>query len=223
MSRATDIRALCEEIYGKLATGFHRTSKEGLAGLISGRIFTPGGGDLYGKGAYLTQELSSQRSSNMIHAYGPYIIKFKVNLNGMLIFDKHIAETVYGPHNSTVQNQLVNVFRLDSGMIARMGLHELDNTKLNTADNAVVAVRRAKSWLEKHTKGLLFTGRNDGRVIVAYDTRSLIPMAYAHSSGMGLMFGRELKWQKVNNLRQIIHAREQEVSGYQYGTKQTTY
>lgn len=177
MTRATELQLLVEEVYGKLAVVYHRTSDQAVRSFQSGGMFKAGSGAMYGKGIYATYDLDSQLRPEMINTYGPYIIKAKVNLEKFLILDPEIARRVY-PTSPTIEGQLRNVFR--SSMTVEQlagGTQHSDRYSSNLA-NAIT--RRNMAWVRSNTRGIVFTGRRDGKVLLAYDPRSVMPMSAAY-------------------------------------------
>lgn len=223
MSRARNISSLFEEIYGKLAVGYHRSKIENLDGLIRNPFASRIGGD-YGPGLYLTYDLKSQMTPYMIDAFGTLLIKYKVNLHGMLIFEKDIASRVYGPHGITIREQLKNLFGIDEHH-PRFPLKFLAPEKLDAVLNSTTNSRFTNTskmagafywnqvpsnWAEKNTRGMVYkeTGNtastdthrgSEGNQILVYDQRSAVPMAYAISDSLN----RPLNWIPINSLQHI--------------------
>lgn len=217
MSRAVIIQSLFEEIYGKLAIGYHRTSDHGVDELAKMAIqFKPGRGASYGPAAYMTYDLSSQLNSEMIREYGPHLIKFKVNLDKFLIFDQDIAQRVYGFTVKTIYDQLLYVFRLNEHMLKSIlaGFNPkykdriLYGNERFSSDNAsdFYTYANTSPWFKNNVRGMVFTGRIDGRVIAAYDTSALVPIAYTRSEEPG---GGDIRWKPVHNLMQLRLVKEQ--------------
>jgi hypothetical protein len=195
MSRAIQIHALFEEIYGKIAIGYHRTSEQGMKVFTSGGRFHYGFGQAYGPGVYLTYDLKSQLTDQM-KVYGEYIIKAKVNLDNFLIFDPEVARKVY-PSSPTVGEQLVNVFRIPRDRITKIFGQEVishltPSREYYSSRDAQYFINNFSRWVTGNTKGLVFTGATDGKVIVAYHDRSVIPLAYAYvpTSSSKIVFQR---------------------------------
>lgn len=192
MSRALTIQSLFEEIYGKLAIVYHRTNEAGMQALIKGQPFRIGGGvgAMYGPGVYATYDLKSQLNDRMSRLYGNYVVKSKVNLEKFLIFDRDVARRVY-PNSPTIEEQLVRVFRERRPLKQFISStedfdpifnHDFDFDSYFTSDIAHAFVRKSVSWLVRNTRGIVFTGRHDGRVVVAYDHRAMLPIAIAEST-----------------------------------------
>lgn len=188
MTRATELQSMVEEIYGKLAVVYHRAHEEGMKALSTGSPFKVGGGRgaAYGVGTYSTYDLESQLKPQMYHTYGRYIIKAKVNLNGFLIFDKDVLSKVY-PSIRTVHEQLRKVFRLPERVIDDLDLAEPDHIPFRfesgnryTSDTARYVYNALNEKVNRYFRGMVFTGRHDGRVVVIYDYKSVTPMSYAN-------------------------------------------
>lgn len=135
---------LTEDVYGKLATVFHRTPKlqnvKGIAknGFDINLMGTTSSGRVQkgarGKGIYATFTLPSQfkkqNTGRPMRIYGDFIIKCLVNLDSFIIFDKEMAEKVHG-NNWQIKDQLRHV--LGSNWIKIPGLKEFaDKTFLKS-------------------------------------------------------------------------------------------
>lgn len=129
---------ITEDVYGKLATVFHRTPKLENVKNIAKNGFDL---DLWGKsggrtidgsrtkgprgeGIYATFTLPSQfknRVRTNMSIYGNFIIKCLVNLDSFIVFDKEMAQKVHGT-NWQIKDQLEHV--LGSNWIKIPGLKE---------------------------------------------------------------------------------------------------
>ena len=97
---------LKEDVFGNLATVFHRTHDLENIPSILYNGFDPGQGDMYGKGLYTVYDLNVQ-NDYANDSYGDYIIKFKVNIgNYFLILDYDIAKKVFG-EKYTLKDQFI--------------------------------------------------------------------------------------------------------------------
>lgn len=180
-----------EKIYGLLGFAYHRTDEIGLKAILNNK-FLPGGGDAYGRGAYLTYELESQLRSNMVNNYGEYIVKFKVNLDKVLIFDKNIQKIVYGKEMKIIDQ--ISYFKLGKYFDNKIKDYFFDyNTKF-TSVGARDFYDKFK-FIPKILNGLLFTGKNDGLVLVMYNTNNMHPISYCFSDENKLN-EKDLEWNK---------------------------
>ena len=185
---------LSEKIFGLLGFAYHRTREGGLKNILNNK-FLPGGGDMYGKGAYLTYELESQLNSNMVNNYGEYIVKFKVNLDKVLIFDKNIQKIVYGKELS-LWEQLIR-FRVDNKFRDKEVMDIYENKLSNVDYSSKVAFQFYDQYkfITKILNGILFTGKSDGLVLVMYNTNNMYPISYCFSD-MYKLNEKDLEWNK---------------------------
>ena len=203
-----------EEIYGKLAVGYHRTNSQGMQALSQGQPFKLNdynNGDFFGKGVYLQYHLKDQAHPSMQYA-GDYLIKAKVNLEKFLIFEKEVYRKVY-PGIMGVGDQLERVFRFprhlwdryfSPDLIERIKKQDSPDFNLPTSVGlAELFTRNSKAfdWVRRNTRGLVYSGDSqEGRAIVAFNPRSVIPMGYAHSkpgvSTSGLIFKKVTDYSK---------------------------
>ena len=164
---------LLEEVYGAQATVYHGTKadpQELISAILRDELRPgEGAGSMYGKGLYTVYNLTGTQTE--MGDYGAHVIKLKVNLYGYIIFDPDVALKVYkAPLSIVEQSQELG---LDEEIIEK--LRKLKVAKSNyTSDKAEVASR----FLKGRVKGLIFTGRNDGRVAVVYDPMTAVPMAW---------------------------------------------
>jgi hypothetical protein len=172
---------LLEEVYGAQATVYHgtKTDPNFLIGTLLKNKFRPGegAGSMYGKGLYTVYDFLGTKTSKGV--YGDYVIKFKVNLYGYIIFDPDVALKVYKKpltpaeqaeevgYSDTVINALSNVSLPRSGVF--------------TSESALSVYKS----IQHYVKGLVFTGENDGRVAVVYDPTTAVPMAWKQVTKKG--------------------------------------
>ena len=164
---------LLEEVYGAQATVYHgtKTDPQILISAILRDEFRPGKGDgsMYGKGLYTVYDPEGTRT--MSGKYGDWVIKFKVNLYGYIIFDPDIALKVYKkPLSVFEQAQMLGY--------SENVLNELEFVNIENEEFTSQSALRVYRNLQYDVKGLVFTGRNDGRVVVIYDPTTAVPMAW---------------------------------------------
>lgn len=191
---------LLEEVYGSQATVYHGTNTDAqvLISAILDNDFQAGSGSggLYGKGLYTVYE--PEGSSTMRGGYGPWIIKFKVNLYGYIIFDPDIALKVYGSALTPAEQAQ----KLRYSSITIRSLKGLSKESLSAHFTADAALNVFES-IQSEVKGLVFTGRNDGRVAVIYDPTTVIPVAWKKLGGEFKQVGEtwdyvKEKWQTAD-------------------------
>jgi len=164
---------LLEEVYGAQAVVYHGTKADPLV-LIDALLkdkFTPGvgSGAMYGKGLYTVYDLAGTKTEK--GDYGPHIIKLKVNLYGYIIFDPDVALRVY-KRPLTPAEQAEEVGYSESVVEALRGMRASNS---GFTSEAALGVHES---LQHEVKGLVFTGRSDGRVVVVYDPTTAVPMAW---------------------------------------------
>lgn len=149
---------------------------------VSGINANPG---MYGPPAiYNTYELSSQFSGKMYH-YGCTIVKSFLKLNHVLILDARYAEKIYG--TLARPSEQLKYFKSTSLGPKEMLLADqayaasLKDPNYLTSEFAdpLTNSKPFKKEVEKGTiKGIVFTGSNDGQVLVAYDQDILVPISW---------------------------------------------
>ena len=173
-SRITHKSLLLEEIYGAQAIVYHGTKADPIAlidALLEDKFRAgEGDGDYYGKGLYTVYHHEGTRTEAGF--YGDHVIKMKVNLYGYIIFDPFVASTVYG-EMLTPAEQAEEVGYSESVVEALKRVKQSKGDKF-TSDQAL----RVHKSLKNEVKGLVFTGRRDGRVVVVYDPTTAVPMAW---------------------------------------------
>ena len=164
-----------EKIYGNLATVFHRTSYSNLINAIYTNGFKPRSGSMYGKGFYSTYDLASQERNNMANTYGKLVIKFSVSIENFFIFD--YSEFIKSPNYRKLKSTEEKFIQ---DQIKHFGIEVKENYRnRNTKYSSSTALWLYKnSDLNYKTQGVIFTGSRDGKVLVAYETKIIIPLAY---------------------------------------------
>ena len=175
---------LLEEVYGAQAVVYHGTSSDPqeLISAILNDEFRPGegAGSMYGKGLYTVYD--PEGAKTMTGGYGDSIIKLKVNLYGYIIFDQDIAMKVY-KRWITPSSQARKLGYSSTAIKALEKLH------FSRYEYTSTAAYEAYESLQSEVKGLVFTGRNDGRVVVVYDPTTIVPIAWKSIGG---------EWQKAD-------------------------
>jgi len=173
---------LKEEVYGAQAVVYHGTRSNDPAKLFrsfSGddpdNEFRPGkgAGATYGMGLYCVYDLKGTQTA--WGRYGQTVLKMLVNLNQYIIFDADVAAKVYGrplpPSEQALQ------CGLDRDIVKK--LREIENKPFEVSSDIA---RPAADFLRGRCKGIVFTGRQDGKVVVIYDPSTVVPMGMTAAS-----------------------------------------
>jgi hypothetical protein len=183
--------ALLEEVYGVNVVAYHRTKSEDIISGIIDKGFIPGYGMMYGQGFYATYDLDSQLKPDMKESYGDIILKVFIKAYKFLIFDYEIAKKLY-KNKYTIIDQLKQMNLLK--YVRDIKTIERYSTTLETieysSDIALKVYENEKSIISS-INGIIFIGRKDGKVIVAYEPNAIIPMAFSEDNGKS--------WIKINN------------------------
>jgi hypothetical protein len=170
------IQKYSEAIYGNMATVYHRTSCSNLINAVYTEGFKPGEGDMYGKGFYATYDLESQEHRGMSDAYGPIVIKFAVPTEHFFFFDweefskTQLAKKLRSSREDFIYAQ-ANHFNISLTHIVVQ-----DHETNYSSDMALAFIKETD--IQRKVKGIIFTGRRDGYVLVAYDTKLLMPLSF---------------------------------------------
>jgi hypothetical protein len=167
-----------------MATVFHRTSVSDLVNKVYTEGFKPGFGAFYGKGFYATYELESQQRDKM-KKYGGIIVKFAVPIENFFIFD--YGEFVKSPNfqklgRPSIENFLqVQVKHFNIQGLEKRYFSRIKNTTY-TSKLALLYYQNIPNFT-KLCQGTIFSGEQDGHVLVAYDTQIIMPLSYSTNNG----------------------------------------
>jgi hypothetical protein len=159
---------ILEKIYGNTGWVYHRTKTNPESSDILKKGIVPGVNNsaMYGTGLYATYDLQDQLSSTMKRNYGEYILKGKINLDNFVILDKEIYD-ISG--NKEDFKDYLKKFNVGLGEISQY-----------TSD---IAAEKWHNWKKRKYNGIIFTGRNDGRVAVIWNRRNFVPSSYSEDDG----------------------------------------
>ena len=187
---------LNEIIYGNKATVYHRTKLKVLKSIIANGFYS-GIHGAYGKGIYANYELENALQDRNIKNYGDILIKSIANIYGCLIFDTPIAKLIYNTTSLASQAKILNLTN-DYEL-----LKHIDDMKTASDQKAKEYLLNAKQL--SHINGLVYTNKTDGKCCVFYDTRNIIPVAYAHVDiNNAIAFASNPKWIKINSYKDIL-------------------
>lgn len=168
-----------EKIYGNYAVVYHRTRIANIANSIYTEGFKPGDGAMYGKGFYATYELKSQQKRDMKKQYGSIILKAAVPINKFVFFDWDVfTKTPHAKSLGANENNFIQLQCEQLGVRPHSSKFTWPTDAASrdyTSDTALYVLKRTN--LRYCAAGIVFTGRRDGHVLVAYQTDIVIPLA----------------------------------------------
>jgi hypothetical protein len=163
---------------------YHRTrlTEKNIKSLNNG--FMPGDGQAYGRGLYSTYDLNSQLRPNM-SLYGKIIVEFSISkfdkilvLNAdeckkiygrVLSFDEQMKRMLKGNYVKFIKNinsSLIRKFIPNNGITGPIasGISDIQQFQLEV-------------------DGMIFSGSNDGKVLVLFETNLANPLRYTTDDG----------------------------------------
>jgi len=162
---------LVEKIVGNTGWVYHRTQDNPEESDIVTQGIKPSINQsaMYGRGLYCCYDLDQQLKPEM-EKYGDYILKGKIDLNGFATLD----EDIY---------QLANPKGNFSSHLRKIGT-DIENVKDETPYTSSIAQNIWKECKQNGYNGIIFTGRNDGKVAVIWNRRNFIPYQYSKDNGV---------------------------------------
>jgi hypothetical protein len=165
---------LNEEVFGKMAFVYHgsQTSPENFVKMLVNDDFKPGlgAGAAYGKGLYTVYDLKGTPTA--MGSYGEYIYKLAVNFDGFISFDPEATLKIYG--SALTPAEQARTLGFGRKMVEK--LEEVVPGRLPAFTSDVASV--ASKFLAGAVKGIIFTGRGDGKVAVIFDASVVVPTSY---------------------------------------------
>jgi len=176
--------SLDEDIKAGTFTAYHRTQIDDPKKFNLGFKTGGGAGAMYGPGIYLTYELKDQLKDGM-KAYGPTIVEYEIkNNNKFLIFDKDQAKKVFGSDISLI-GQLKKILSGNFLKFYKDNKEEIDKlnslfrgNKYDYSSEIAYPISKIPN-IEKYVDGMIFTGRQDARVLALYNTNIGNPIRYS--------------------------------------------
>ena len=182
------------DLNGSTVTVYHRTRDVSTPEAVCSVGFLAGPHGLYGSGIYSTYDLRSSYQSGNMRAYGGYVIKGQVDLNGFVIFDYPVAKEVYGS-NYSLADQIKSIIGID----AIIDPSTDDETKQNhwqqiegwseDLEKEYYSSHIAQPFTSRYNldktgvKGIVYTGENDGKCVLTYRDLHVIPIEFAFIDG----------------------------------------
>jgi hypothetical protein len=170
------------EVFGAEAVVYHgsHSPPEEFLDSLKNNSFKPGSGSggLYGKGLYTIHDLSEGRTAGEESRYGDYVYKLKANLYGFISFDPDITEKIYG--KKLQPSEQYKLFGVDDQILK--SLRKLENMyDINKQYFSSVLALKASHFLRGRVKGIIYTGKQDGRCALFYDAETVVPLGWNDS------------------------------------------
>ena len=182
----------------KSLTVFHRT-KDTNIDLIGRDGYRAGVGAAWGPGIYTCYDLISTTKNNPYNdgagksgVYGPIIIENKItSLKNFLIFNYDVAKKVYGKENFKLEDQLQSIlpqkiyekFKQVISEASQICDNLYKKSPMNKYTTDAVGRIHIIPEIRHYLRGMIFTGSNDGKVLLNYDRENLIPINYSKDNG----------------------------------------
>ena len=194
---------LLEDIGAGSSIVYHRTKPTNIKSIFEKGFIYPERSihwDWYGKGVYVTYDLESQNTIPMAKSYGNYIIKCQVvDYNKVLILDYNEAKKIYKSkylfsdqirYFINNKNKLIDIFGNDYVNVIKQIDEEISKVEY-TAD---IAKKLYDDYhIDVFINGMIFTGRNDGKVLVSYKPQNIKPLAFVKADKK-ISNLNDLKW-----------------------------
>jgi len=191
------MRKLNEKIYGNQAVVYHCTKSENLPDVIYHREFSPAKrGNMYGDGMYcvydddtLGMNFEKGKSGKLsgLH-YGDYVVKLSVKMDDFLILDYEpfTKNPLYRKlNNPSKEDFIVSQIEYFGIQLDKGSAFEDDFDKYIIGLGKKEFSANLAQFLASYTdvsfgkvNGMVFSGWNDGRVLICYNTRVAVPLAY---------------------------------------------
>jgi hypothetical protein len=179
-------------------------------------------GNMYGRGIYTTTDLESSIENARRGAYGKIIVKAQlISYDNYLIWDKDIAERVYGDKWNIVDqlNSIVPANVLEKAKNTPQGNTDLysfiTEYREYTSNNALAVYHNAGrsdgESIYDYIEGFVFKGSNDGNVAVIKNVKNLIPVYFSNNYGS--------TWEQGYNEKTLKHTLGDFDADYLYGKK----
>ena len=177
---------LNETIYGENAIVYHRTRIDDLANKLYTNGWQLGIGDKHGVGFYATYDLESQVKDGMANKYGDIIAKFSCPTTDFFFFDwpefkkTALCKKLKCTEDDFIFKQLDHFdLQYDINKIYELISSTTDGYTGGIALHFVKYIRQ----FQGHVRGIIFTNKMDGKVLVSYDIKRMIPIGYSTDYG----------------------------------------
>ena len=198
----SQLKKLNEDITASRMIVYHRTGKSGFnpSKNIADIGYNIGKGNAYGYGVYTTYDLESQLNDKMRNTYGDIIIESKIlDMSKFLIFNYDIAKKIY-------KSRYQFGYQLKQILGKKEWLNYKNNDTIkdihNTLDEGIIKYtsdlahnfsKLFRDSILRKLNGIIFTGQNDGNVLVVYNRKNIEPLRYSEDDGQ--------TWTNVRNVK----------------------
>ena len=201
---------LYETISGNKIIGYHRTKKVASIKNMAYSYFEPGAGQMYGPGFYATRDLESQ-STPYMKRYGEYIVRVEFEISNYLDMEgdwkKQLEDNklldLEMPLKSKMYKNLRDLLNpIDKSFDDPQLQKKYENNRhaIESGYTSVIAQYVLKGigfdTLSKYFKGIMYTGRADGKCVVAWDINTCTILDYADNDHW-IHFPDKMIWKSV--------------------------
>jgi hypothetical protein len=205
----SQLNKLNEDITAGRMIVYHRTGKKGFnpSKNIANVGYIVSDGAHYGYGVYTTYDLESQMGDNMKNNYGNIIIESQIiDTSKFLIFNYDIAKKIYKSRYRFI-DQLKQILGKkewlkykDNSIIKNIDYRLEQENIVYTSNIALDFYGSFKDSILQKLNGMIFTGGNDGNVLVSYNRRNIEPLRYSEDNGK--------TWTNIRNVKTYQRIKE---------------
>ena len=199
----SQLKKLNEDITASRMIVYHRTGKKtgfNPSKNIADIGYNIGKGNAYGYGVYTTYDLESQLNDNMKMSYGDIIIESQIlDISKFIIFNYDIAKKIYKSRYQ-FRDQLEQILGKKEWLNYKNNDTIKDIHNILDEGNIKYTSKLAQDFynsfrdsIVKKLNGMIFTGGNDGNVLVVYNRRNIEPFRYSEDDGQ--------TWTNVRNVK----------------------
>lgn len=182
-----DKKTLKEDVTSGQSIVWNRTKKQFIPE-IQKKGYLIGDRSKLGSGVYACFKFDSQLTNYHRQNYGEVIVECKVkSLDGFIILFPQEAKKVYGDKNAALDKQLKRI--LSAEIYAKIK-QKLTNTICEAVDrgeytkkDGVLFFNEYLEPFEKYFEGLIYNSVDDGKAIVSYNAKNVVPLRYTLDEG----------------------------------------
>lgn len=171
---------LKEDIKHNLIWVYHRTKTHPDEHALAQGLFNKDVNEraTYGKGLYTTFDMESQQGPYMKDNYGPYILRLKVNIEKYCILDPDVYQILHPQKTqSTLRHR--DFWKYVYSLKLNIPPPQMDKEFYGSD----LAVRNQRTIQKLGFNGMVFNGRQDGKVVVIWKPDTLTIHSYSTDDG----------------------------------------